>query len=143
LSDPIVRRLINWGRFYRVSKLPKHCGSVEWHFVQHRGLTEGEEEYRRTSSPPVDARDAALVEKAWTQVAESHRDLLLQRYVWRSRDDRICQRLGIPTNSIDGVLVYFVIALRSAHDAIRRELDLNDLVVQHARRQPENSVERL
>jgi hypothetical protein len=143
LTDYLTTRLLNWGRAMRQTTPPKHCASVEWRFVQHRTLTEGEEEYRRTPTMPLDLADAAIIEKAWTRIADKqHKALLLQRFVWHSRDERICQRLRIPPVRVNGTLIYLLIALRAAKDALTRELDGLQLSHDHVRRQADDSADR-
>ncbi len=144
MSDYLTQRLANWGRVMRDTVAPRHCGSVEWHFVQHRTLTEGEEQTRRTAATRVDLADAHLVERAWASLSDDkHKALLLQRYVWHSRDERICQRLRIPPVRVNGTLVYLVLAMRMARAAIETALlDLEQISHDHVGRQAENLAER-
>lgn len=134
MGEPVVERLRNWGFVMRLAWLPAHCASAEWRHVQFRGLTEGEEETRRTAKHIVDYRDAELVERAWCFLPSKEQKLLLYTYIWRSRTDQICRRLGISRETIDGHFVYFDLAQSKAHRSIQRVLDdaLHNNVVSRA-----------
>lgn len=123
MTEPLIPRLINWGLVYRNAWLPSHCASVEWRHIQHRGLTEGEEDTRRRAKVEIDPRDAEVVEKVWRTLTALDQKLLLYVYIWRSKDKQICRRLGISADTVDGCYVYFEIAKARAHRAIGRALD--------------------
>ena len=91
--------------------------------MQHRTLTEGEEESRRNARYVPDRADAEEVEHAWRYLGTLDQKVLLQVYIWRSREERICQRLGISAETIDGHYVYLQLAKGRAHRSIQTVLD--------------------
>jgi len=112
--------------------------------VQFRGLTEGEEETRRNARFIPDRADAEEVEHAWRCLRALDQKVLLQVYIWRSREERVCQRLGISAETIDGHYVYLQLAKGRAHRSIQTVLDdrLHNNVCSRAL-DDKNQVERL
>lgn len=107
----------------RLSWIPQHCGSAEWRHVQHRGLTEGEEETRRRAKLDSDQLDASLIERAWRRLRTPDQLMLKWIYVWRSREDQICRRASIPADKVDGCYIYLQLAKTRAHRNVAFELD--------------------
>ncbi len=123
MSD-LVARLMNWGAVMRSALLPGHCGSAEWRHVQHRGLTEGEEETRRRAKLVLDTLDAWEVELAWRTLDPGDQKLLMYVYIWRSHyPKQLCRRLSISSETVDGCHVYFEIAKTNAHRNMGRALE--------------------
>jgi toxin CptA len=74
--------------------------------------------------PPIDQRDANLVNEAWKRCMPVDRDVLRMHYVWRAHSSFICRRLKLKQGR--GHEHVWDFALYHAHQAIAARLEKVD-----------------
>lgn len=112
IDGALIERLENWAR-------------AQWSGGVRACIASAEGNYRRPGvlyrdeaiiAPPIDIRDAALVNAAWQRLMPLDRDVLRMYYVWRAHSSFICRRLKLKQGR--GHEHVWDLALHHAHKAI-------------------------
>lgn len=120
-EKPLSDRIVNWARVttergWRSAT----CLSIEGRY-RPEGLTEEEDEKRRTPQWTPDVADAWEVEDAWKELPDVFRFCLQWTYLGRWKPRKIWQKLG-PYRSLQVRMRNYDDALRLARFALRNQL---------------------
>lgn len=98
----IDERLANWSRYYRPHFIRSVCGSIEgklyrapWRqWIELRDIQH---------PPPIDWRDAELIEQAWRGMLGRHKTLLKLTYMTLMPPQVIARKIGLKTWDMEGL----------------------------------------
>lgn len=99
----IVKRLENWGRYYRPYYVYKTCGSAEGDFRSNWRQWVPLNEI--PNPEPMDVLDAQEIEDAWkTMVSTKQKEVLRYYFIYQAKPHIIARKARCRVWQIDGVL---------------------------------------